>query len=130
MPTNTITAHFDVTGWVPNPLREPLGATSFDRVTVTKTFTGAVSGESTAELLTAANDVGASYVANEVFTGTIDGRTGSIVIAHGGVVAGTESESFGAIVPGSGTDGLAGCTGQVRYNRDADGVHTVDFDFD
>ncbi|MFT7840747.1 DUF3224 domain-containing protein [Saccharothrix sp. BKS2] len=85
------------------------------RVLVEKTYTGVLEGTSTAELTTCQPSEGqAGYVGTERFTGTLDGRTGSFVMQHGGVVSAAGARSFGHVVPGSGTGGLAGLGGEVR----------------
>lgn len=127
-----ITATFDVTGWDETPYDERDGP-HLARATVSKKFTGDVSGESSAELLLCQVDpddhaAGAGYVASERFSGRVAGRSGSFVIQHGGISGpGLGEHSFGHVVPGSGTDELAGLSGEVEFIRGADGDHSIQF---
>jgi len=46
-------------------------------------------------------------------TGTLDGRSGSFVLAGAGTYDGTTATGESRIVPGSGTGGLAGISGSA-----------------
>ena len=50
---------------------------------------------------------------NAEFT-TDDGRSGTFVIQHGGLAEGDRQDSFGSIVPNSGTGELAGISGHAK----------------
>jgi hypothetical protein len=124
-PTSTlITATFEVTSWDDATYVESDGAgPTLARVTVRKTFTGAVEGTSVTELLTAAGiDGGRGYVASELFEGTIDGQAGRVVFQHGGIGDQGSGRAFGNIVPGTGTNALAGLAGLVSYRHDETGA--------
>src|SRR3954452_14874024 len=116
-----VTGNFEVIGWDDALYFESDQAdgTKLARVTVRKTFTGVVQGSSVAELLTAGGASGGrGYVASELFEGTIDGRSGSVVFQHGGVGDETGGEAFGNIVPGTGTAELTGLKGTVSFRHD------------
>jgi hypothetical protein len=118
-----VKAAFEVTSWDDTTYSEPDGGPALARVTVGKTFTGAVEGTSVTELLTAGGPGdGRGYVASELFTGSIDGRRGSVVFQHGGIGDESGSEAFGNIVPGTGTGELAGLRGAVSYRHDETGA--------
>jgi hypothetical protein len=76
-------------------------------------------GTSVARLLTAGGEGGQGYVASEVVTATIDGRSGSFVLQHGGIGSsdGAILFQFGMVVPGTATGELAGLTGTARYEH-------------
>lgn len=119
-----MTGDFEITGWddaLYFGAEDPDGP-QLARVTVRKTFTGAVSGSSVTELLTAGGGTGRGYVASELFEGSIDGRKGTVVFQHGGVGDESGATAFGNIVPGTGTDGLAGLRGTVVYRHDETGA--------
>ncbi|GCE29508.1 hypothetical protein KDA_49920 [Dictyobacter alpinus] len=80
---------------------------------VKRSFQGDIKAESTAVLLMCLADNGsAGYVATERVVGRIGSRSGSFVIQHGGAVeAGSVTDSFGYVVPGSGTGELQGLRG-------------------
>jgi uncharacterized protein DUF3224 len=123
--TRTITGEFEVTGWDQSLYDEPQDGPALGRATVRKTFRGAVEGTSVAELLTAGNDDGRGYVASERFVGTIEGRKGSVVFLHGGLDDGASPFTFGHILPGSGTDELAGLAGELTYVHDDTGARVT-----
>jgi hypothetical protein len=129
--TNRAVASFDVTGWEEKPYHDPEGGPRLSRTVVAKKFTGDLVAESTAELLmcqASAADVkaGAGYVANERVEGSLNGRVGSFVLQHGGLMRGGSPEkTFGHIVPGSGTGDLKGVIGDVEVAVDSDGRHTM-----
>ncbi|GAA3749264.1 DUF3224 domain-containing protein [Plantactinospora mayteni] len=119
-PGTEFTAEFEVTGWDEQPYDEPAEGGTLARVTVRKSFRGAIEGTSVAELLTAANR---GYVASERFTGSIDGQHGTVVFQHGGLDA-EPPRTFGHVVPGTGTGGLTGLLGTISYRHDESG-HSV-----
>ncbi len=121
-----IAADFDVISWQPEPYEVAGTVSELSRVRVTKEFDGLIKGTSVAELLMAGNERGAGYVASEVFNGTIDGRQGSVIIQHWGLAEGEDAASSGHIIPGSGTQELAGINGKAVYGQDAAGQHTLE----
>jgi hypothetical protein len=129
-------ASFDVTAWDDAPYDEPADGPRLARATVRKAFRGDLEGESTAELLLCQSDpsggaAGAGYVASERVVGRLGGRSGTFVLQHGGLSGGGEApRTFGHVVPGSGTGGLAGLRGTAEISRDADGKHTLTLEYD
>ena len=123
-PQGTLTASFEITGWEPSTYEERDGRI-LGRVTVRKTFNGDLHGASTAELLTAEAPGGRGYVASERFSGSIAGRTGTVVFQHGGLDDGVSPTAFGAIVPGSGTGELEALAGTITYRHDDAGARVV-----
>ncbi len=121
-----IAADFDVTDWVPEPYEVEGTNSDLSRVLVTKVFDGLITGTSRAELLMAGNASGAGYVASEVFTGSVDGREGTMVIQHWGLAEGEAAASDGHIIPGSGTGALEGIVGKAIYVQDAAGQHSLE----
>lgn len=129
-------AHFDVTGWHEAPYDGEDGGVRLSRAEVTKTFRGALEGQSTAILLMCqANpddlDAGGGFVASEKVTGQLDGLEGSFVIQHGGLAgADHERRTFGNVVPGTGTGELEGLSGTVELSIDAEGRHTLTLEYE
>lgn len=132
--STTIKATVDVTGWDESAYDEPAEGATLSRITVTKRFSGHLDATSTAQLLTAvAHDDPnqAGYIGSERVTDTLDGRTGTFVIQHGGVAGGPENRQFGWVVPGSATGALRGLAGTVHFQHDEHGaVFTMDYDLD
>jgi hypothetical protein len=58
---------------------------------------------------------GAGYLVSERLIGQLEGHPGSFVVQHGGLMSpDTTPQTFGNIVPGSGTGELTGLTGTVE----------------
>jgi len=103
----------------------PLGRMSID-----KKFSGDLQGTSKGEMLTGGTSVKGSgvYVAVEHVTGSINGRAGSFLFRHVGVMTrGTPSLSV-EVVPDSGTGQLTGITGKMNIII-TDGKHSYEFDY-
>lgn len=132
-----VTAPFDITAWEPAPADQTpwADAPALGRVTLRKTYTGALDGTGVAEMLTCVADPddyahGAVYTAMERFAGRLDGREGTFVFRHGAVSGGgpEDADPAGAIAPGSGTGALAGIRGTVAIEAGPAG-HTLTLDY-
>ena len=121
------TSDFESVDWAPSITT----ALPTDHLHLTKTYAGDVVGRSITQF-TSAYDPGTgvgTYVAMEYFEGTVDGRRGSFNFVHAASTSGSDrANEYGVIVPGSGTDELAGIEGTVCLRIDADGSHHMDFD--
>jgi len=95
-----------------------------DRLTLEKTFTGALQAASTGEMLASGdgNQDGA-YVAIETVTGTLNGKKGGFVLVHRGLMEGGTPHLMVTIAPGSGTGELKGITGDFAIIIDNAGHH-------
>jgi hypothetical protein len=105
--------------------------TALSKGTVRRRFQGDLTGESEAEVLIAragADRIG--YVATDRFTGSVGGRSGAFVFQHGGTIDRGALTPFGYVVPGSGTGGLTGLTGQVRIEFTPPATHTLTLEYD
>jgi hypothetical protein len=101
------------------------------RIHIERGFQGDLEGEATAELLTATAENGAAvYLALDRIIGRLDGREGSFVLHHRGVLSADGAEIDGAIVPGSGTGELKGITGKGAITVDDDGTHRLTLDYE
>lgn len=102
-----------------------------NRAEVRKNFTGALTGTSEAHMMAVRTpDPGAAgYVAVEYFTGSVEGREGSFVLQHHGIVADGEPQLSVVIVPGTGTGALSGIRGTLTIDNE-DGQHSYSFDYD
>jgi Protein of unknown function (DUF3224) len=121
----TITATFEITGWDETRYDEPAEGPPLARATVRKRFSGPLEGTSTGELLTAQGDEGAGYLASERVAGTLEGRTGTFVLQHGGIGDEAGQHAFGHIVPGSGTGELRGLRGEAVFAHDDAGARVT-----
>ena len=114
-----LTAAFEITSW------EQSAEGDLGRAFVSKTFSGALTGTSSAELIMAGGEGGRGYIANEVFTGTLNGLEGTLVFQHGGIDDGAAPFSYGHIVPGAGTGDLQTVSGQITYAHDEAGARVT-----
>lgn len=104
-----------------------------DRFDLAKTWKGALEGTSRGVMLTAGDPASgsASYVATELFEGTLDGRRGTLTLQQLGTMAGGAPDLRYVIAPGSGTGDLAGRTGALTIGAiDDEGVHQVSIELD
>ena len=120
------TSDFDVTDYTPDITTAlPTG-----HLRMRKTYAGDVAGRSVTQFTSAFDqDSGVgTYVAMESFEGTVAGRHGAFNFVHAASTSGADrANEYGLIVPGSGTDELAGIEGSVRLTIDADGTHHMEF---
>ena len=68
----------------------------------------------------------------ESFSGTLDGRTGTLNIAHTATTDGGPDRlhELVVIVPASGTGELAGITGVGSMRVDGDGTHRLELEYE
>ena len=123
--TSTATASFTLDKWEPQA-EDGAAGNQFARVSIAKTFTGAVEGTSTVEMLTASNETSRAYVAFERLDVSVDGRKGGFVLRHGADETGLELR----ILTGSGSGELAGISGTAAIAIDEDGHHTFTLTYD
>jgi hypothetical protein len=111
---------------VPDGEPEALGRMSLDKV-----YRGDLEGTGRGEMLTAMSGVEGSgaYVAVEVVRGALRGRRGSFALQHRGVMTRGAPELAIAIVPDSGTEGLAGISGRLGIEI-RDGKHFYELEYE
>lgn len=124
---STATVTVTATSWKEERIAETDASHAVASAVFTTEWSGDIVGTSTCGLLIdyLAGDpdqpqtLEGPYLGYEQVTGTLDGRTGSFVLAargsHGAGVARTDVE----VVPGSGTGELAGLRGTGSYSADA-----------
>jgi Protein of unknown function (DUF3224) len=95
------------------------------RVHISRTFTGELEGESTAELMIAKSEGGGGYVGHDRISGTLQGQSGSFVFQHTGLMGPEGVTNSGTIVPGTGTGDLEGITGEGTMLADDEGNHIL-----
>jgi hypothetical protein len=120
---------FEVTGWEPEPRPLELGEAgpvAFGRVRMRKTFTGPLTGTGELAMTSAAvGEAPVGYSALELVTGTLEGRTGSFVLQHSGVVDDGAAPPAGVVLPGTGSGELAGIRGSMRIEHGESGAVLV-----
>ena len=128
----SVTVHakgmFDVK-LTPQPTDENLGGV-LDRMSANKQYRGDLDGDGKGQMLAARTPVkdSAGYVAVERVTGTLQGRSGSFVLLHRGVMDRGAQSLTVTVVPDSGTDQLVGLAGTMGITI-TDGKHFYDFEY-
>lgn len=120
---------FDVKN-APLAADEALAGTSIGRFALDKHYHGDLEATARGEMLGAGNPATgtAGYVALEQVTGTLQGRKGTFALQHFGSMDSGKFELKVAVVPGSGTDDLAGIAGTMTITI-APGKHTYTLDY-
>lgn len=96
------------------------------RFTLTKTFTGGMSGSAVGQMLAGGpSDAVGTYVALERFVGTLDGRDGAFLMAHRGDMDASGYSLSITVVPNSGTGELEGLSGEFHLTIEG-GEHRYD----
>ena len=105
--------------------------TAQGRMSLDKTFSGPLTASSNGEMLTAMTPTqgSAGYVAIEKVQGTLEGKEGTFVLQHFGMMHGNESRLILEVVPASGTGALTGLSGKMDI-RNEDGVHHYAFTYE
>jgi len=103
----------------------------FGRMGLDKSFSGPLTATSQGEMLSVrtATAGSAAYVALEQVDGQLEGKQGSFVMQHTGVMAAGDSQLLLTVVPDSGAGELQGIKGQMQI-RIEQGKHFYDFDYD
>jgi hypothetical protein len=113
----------------PLPNAEVSGDAMLGRFLLIKKFSGDLDAEARGQMLSAGTPTkgSAGYVAIDHVTGTLQGRKGSFFLQHSGVMNRGAATLSISVVPDSGTDDLAGLTGNLNIN--VDGKHFYAFDY-
>ncbi|WP_165074467.1 DUF3224 domain-containing protein [Paludisphaera rhizosphaerae] len=112
----------------PSPLA---GEAGVHRMALDKRYHGELDAVGKGEMLAAHGGVkgSAGYVAMERITGTLQGRAGSFVVQHHGIMDRGEPSLSITVVPDSGTEGLVGISGKMGITI-TEGKHFYDFSYD
>ena len=103
---------------------------STGRMTIEKQWQGDLEGTSMGQMLTGGDfhTGSAGYVAIETMTGTLNGRKGTFILQHNGIMSRGEGQLTIIVVPDSGTDQLAGLAGKMTIKIE-NGKHFYDFEY-
>jgi hypothetical protein len=105
----------NVQSYDPRPYDQVAGGPDLVEIQVTEEFHGDIEAQGAARFLQTQGDGSASFVGIERVTGTIEGRSGSFVLQDAGTVEGNTVTGQWFVVPGSGTDDLAGLRGEGGF---------------
>ena len=102
-----------------------------NRMTMTKTYAGALVAVAEGEFLSAGNPTtgSAGYIAAERIEGTLDGRAGTFVVMQSATMDKGVPAMRVFVVPGSATGALAGMTGTMTI-RIENRQHFYDLDYE
>jgi len=105
-------------------------ASSIGRMSIDKRFEGDLDATSKGQMLAFLTNVGgsAAYVALEIVSGRLHGRSGDFVLQHNGTMAHGARELSVTVVPDSGTGDLQGLAGSMAITV-ANGEHSYAFDY-
>jgi hypothetical protein len=115
----------------PQPSDEKAGGAAIGRMLLTKQFHGDLEATSKGTMLasgTGAQGSSGGYVALEIVTGTLKGRTGTFVLQHSATMNRGIPQLSVTVVPDSGTGQLTGLAGKMNIII-ADGKHSYDFEY-
>jgi Protein of unknown function (DUF3224) len=106
------------------------GGAALGRMLIDKQFHGDLEATSKGQMLAHMTGVkgSAGYVAMEVVTGRLGGRSGVFVLQHTGTMSHGSQQLSVTVVPDSGTGELAGLTGKMAIII-ADGKHSYEFEY-
>ena len=109
----TANSRFAIKSWDEKPYGEAPDQPKLTRASVTKTFTGDLTGTGSVEyLMMYRSDGSATFVGLERVVGQVAGKAGSFVLQRTGVFEnGIAKESY-SVIPGSGTGELRGLRGE------------------
>lgn len=100
------------------------------RMSIDKTFQGDLAAKSYGEMLTAMTAVegAAGYVAIEQVSGMLQGKRGTFILQHFGIMNDRESRLVLEVVPDSGTGELTNLAGKMSIQIEG-GKHGYAFDY-
>jgi hypothetical protein len=113
---SAMTNTFEAVKWEEQPYAESEGGTKLAHAKMTYVYTGQLEGESNASgLLTYLPDGTGTFIGSELFTGTIDGKKGTVVLQQSGTFDAEGVAATWHIAPGSGTGELTEAGGKGEY---------------
>jgi Protein of unknown function (DUF3224) len=118
---------FDV-NITPQPPEDKTEGSTLGRMLIEKEFRGDLQAAAKGQMLTGMPEVKGSgaYVAIERVTGTLNGRSGSFILHHLGIMERGAPRLNVTVVPDSGTTELAGIAGTMTIII-AEGKHSYEF---
>lgn len=127
--TTQISGTFDVQ-LTPQTLFDTSADALLGRLSIDKRFHGELDATSKGEMLSAGTGVkgSAGYVAIEKVSGSLQGRTGTFVLMHVGIMNRSTPSLSVSVVPDSGTEELVGLSGTMNILIEA-GKHSYIFEY-
>ena len=121
---------FEVTA-TPTPSTDEIDGVSIGRTRIDKTFSGPLDGKTGFDMMGVRTKVqgSAGYGAVERFVGTLEGRRGTFVLLHTGLMNRGEQSLSVVVIPDSGTGELAGIRGKMTIRIEG-GKHFYELDYE
>ncbi|MCB5165052.1 DUF3224 domain-containing protein [Streptomyces bambusae] len=115
--TTTTTGRFRFADWKEQPLSPAGTLPRLAGASVRNTFSGGIEAADTHCAYTVAylGETDGTFAGMELLTGTLDGRTGTFVLAENGTFDAQGTHCTLEVVPGSGTGELTGLRGTGRF---------------
>lgn len=106
------------------------GGVTLSRMSINKTFYGDLEGTSQGEMLSVLTDVqgAAGYVAIEQVSGVLQGKFGTFVLQHFGIMDRGQNRLILEVVPESGSGELSSLSGTMTIDQ-SNGQHYYTFDY-
>ena len=124
-------ATFKIVSWDEEPFDETEGGPRLTQAHVKKSFEGDLTGTGNLMYVMTYLDGGsASFSGFEKVVGSLDGRTGSFVLRHTGSYDGEKANAECEVVPGSGTDELAGLSGTGGFSAGHAEEHEITLQYE
>jgi hypothetical protein len=121
----SVEARFEVTSWDEQPFDGGTDGAKLTEALVSKKYSGDIDGTSTTKWLMAyAPDSTAAFLGIERIAGTVDGRTGTLVLQHVGRFADGVASAELTVV--SGTGELEAVSGRGDFTADPSGSVSLD----
>ena len=126
-----ISGQFDIELKPIDPYADSMDGIKLGRMSIDKSYFGDLTATSKGEMLNALTPKAGSagYVAIELVTGELNGRKGSFVLQHFGVMSGGEQRLILEVVPDSGTGELENLKGEMEITIE-EGQHYYRFEFE
>lgn len=122
---------FEVTSWSENPATGLEGTVKVTTTRIGQKFSGGIEADTVADMvMTHRPDGTAEFVGHHRVLGRLAGRSGSFVLRASGTYDGTEARTTFDVIPGSGTEDLAGIagSGSGAAGHGSTGTYTFDLE--
>ena len=124
------TGRIEVDSYDPQPYDESAGGPTLVQIHVRERFIGDIEGDGVVRFLQAVRDDGsASFVGIERVTGRVGERRGSFLLQDAGTLEGSTVSGEWFVVPGSGTEELAGLRGEGGFVAELGQQASVTLDY-
>jgi len=121
---------FEIQNWDEKTIAQLGPGAKLTEAKVTQKFSGDLGGDGTVVwVMCYVSEKSARFVGMQRVAGTLGDRTGSFVMETDGEFDGEMARWHASVVPGSGTDGLAGIEGEGRFEAPHGSKATFSFDY-